>query len=398
MKIPKIANAIGKIDDELITSAMRSAKGKGFKFRWGALAASFVAVILVASIGSLAFSDLLFIKTEIPNERYKKFSFETKHLATIWPWEYLSVTEKYLYSEIDGIEYACCSSTPINEDMIGDKIGKYDFWGYDDYKETSHTDTFEAYKINGINQDQFVAAKMDGKYYPFKNDTYSPPKNLGEFFKELDLPSLIELDKFAINNDENKLYTLNNDDHVWKVLKNCKSAKGILDEEIIYDFIIDEREHIMFSTVSEGRSFLNRPFAITEDGYLWTTIFDWEYIFNIGEDAAQEIIKYAKENSKKTTYESKTKTVYGEVVTITKDYVLVDDSSLCKDEKDGITYKIPLDDIRISRYFEHGDISIKNIVCIYYTEAIKKANGYVELKVTHIEEGDYQEGEITIYD
>lgn len=43
---------------------------------------------------------------------------------------------------------------------------------------------------------------------------------------------------------------------------------------------------------------------VTVDGYLWTNAFNYQYLFNIGEDAASKIIKYAKENSTEAEYEA----------------------------------------------------------------------------------------------
>ena len=37
-------------------------------------------------------------------------------------------------------------------------------------------------------------------------------------------------------------------------------------------------------------------FRVTEDGYIWTNVFDYAYLFRIGREAAERIFSYAAEN------------------------------------------------------------------------------------------------------
>ena len=62
------------------------------------------------------------------------------------------------------------------------------------------------------------------------------------------------------------------------------------------------------------------------------------------------------------------------MVEITDEYILLDDSILCNDPADGIIYKILLNDLRISRYVEHGIIKVGNNVQITYEGEIYPAN------------------------
>lgn len=112
----------------------------------------------------------------------------------------------------------------------------------------------------------------------------------------------------------------------------------------------------------------------TVDGYLWTNAFDYQYLFNIGEDAAGKIIKYAKENSTEADYEPYRNTIVGKITEITDEYILLDDSILCTNPDDGITYKILLNDLRISRYAESGTIRVGENVQITYEGEIDESN------------------------
>ncbi|EKC51094.1 hypothetical protein LEA_17572, partial [human gut metagenome] len=97
-------------------------------------------------------------------------------------------------------------------------------------------------------------------------------------------------------------------------------------------------------------------------------------LFNIGEDAASKIIKYAKENSTEAEYEPYQNTIVGKITEITDEYILLDDSILCANPDDGITYKILLNDLRISRYAESGAIRVGENVQITYEGEIDESN------------------------
>ena len=81
-------------------------------------------------------------------------------------------------------------------------------------------------------------------------------------------------------------------------------------------------------------------------------------------------------NSTKAEYEpyDNSNSICGEIVEITDDYILVDDSILCKDEKDGITYKILINDIRISRYVDRAVVKVGDTVEISYNGEIEEQN------------------------
>ena len=64
------------------------------------------------------------------------------------------------------------------------------------------------------------------------------------------------------------------------------------------------------------------------------------------------------------------------MVEITDEYFLLDASILCNDPADGIIYKILLNDLRISRYVEHGIIEVGNNVQITYEGEIYPSNAY----------------------
>ena len=360
MKTPRTANAVGHIDDDLITAAAdmkKKAKHRPW-LKWGSIAACF-AVLIIAGTAILP---VLFGGGGAIN-KYKDF-IQTGESAILWPWEYRTVYEKFIELKMDGIAYMG-KGREASALTVDEFIGIHTVAGYDAiHGDKKHTEEFEVYKLKNAAQSQFVAVKMEGKYYVFKNDKYAPPNTLGELFDLVDLPKVIELNRFSENGDglNKKHYTLNDDDYVWEVLSGCKNTEFVEDEK----WTVYEREYLSFTVTSETLGVYKVAMYVTADGYLWTNAFGYQYLFNIGEDTAGKIIKYAKENSTKAEYEPYYNAIAGKVVEITDEYILIDDTPLCKNPFDGATYKVLLNDLKISRYVDHEIVKVGDAVQIIF--------------------------------
>lgn len=372
MKTPRIANAIGHIDDDLVTDAAKcKKKNKKHWLKWGSLAACFAVIVIVGA----AILPSLFRENVTPegtNGRYKDFSIQASESAIVWPCEYQTVYEKYRNVEIDGIEYYG-KGRAVSEALVSESIGNYTFVGYDEINDgKKYTAEFEVYKLQNIAQSQFVAVKMEDSYYVFKSSEYSPPSTLGELMETVNLSKVVELSRFSEKEDNpnSNHFVLNNDDYIWEVLTDCKSAVFVEDES----WMVGDRDYLSFTITSDSLGAYKAALYVTEDGYLWTNAFDWQYLFNIGEEAAGKIIKYAKEKSIETEYEAYRNSVAGTIVEITEEYILVDDSILCKNPADGITYKVLLNDLRISRYVDYGIVKVGDTVQISYEGEIDETN------------------------
>ena len=371
MKKPRFSNAIGNLDDDLIEAAAECKRRKkpNLWLKWGSVAACF-AVLIVA--GAMILPSLL-NDSRTPGgtpDKYKDI-IHAGESAIIWPWEYRTVYEQYTNLELDGVSYRG-KGRAVSTDLVGERIGTCSVVGYDDIHNKSYTEDFEVYELKYANKSQFVAVKMDGKYYTFKKDIYAPPSNLGELFDLVDLSQAIELSRFSENGDsaDKKHYALNDDDYIWEVLAGCRDAAFIETSANVEN----GREYLSFTITSETLGVYKVAMYVTKDGYLWTNAFNYQYLFNIGEVAAGKIIKYAKENSTETEYEPYQKTVAGKIVEITDEYILIDDTVLCNDPADGITYKVLLNDLRISRYVDHEIIKVESTVQITFESEIDDAN------------------------
>ena len=369
MKTPRTANVVGHIDDDLITAAAECKKKTKHSpwLKWGSIAACFAFLVIAGT----AILPSLFGGDGGTTNKYKDF-IQAGESAIIWPWEYQTVYEKYTELKFDGIEYLG-RGREVSASHVGEIIGNHTVVGYDEINSgKKYTKEFEVYKLKDAAQSQFVAVKMEGKYYVFKNDKYAPPSTLGELFDLVDLPKVIELNEFFENGDgPNKThYVLNNDDYVWEVLVGCKNADFVEDDK----WTVHKREHLSFTVTSETLGVYRVAMYVTADGYLWTNAFSYQYLFNIGEDAAGKIIKYAKENSAEAEYKPYQNRIVGKVVEVTDEYIVIDDTVLCNNTSDGTTYKVLLNDLRISRYFDHEIIKVGSTVQITFDGEIDEAN------------------------
>ena len=381
MKIPKVVNQIGHIDDELIDEAVAFKKNKRLKFK--PLAAC---VALVLTLGIFIATFFINAANTSPiDERFKNLEFTSLNTARVWEWEYLAESERNYEAEINGIKYGKSSGQTVNKEFIGEKIGNFDIFGYDGImilNDERVTVNCDVYKIKNVDQAEFVAIKIGEDYYSFQNSKYNPPETLGELFQKINLSEFLELSRFSKNKNESEQFLLNDDKYLWDILLNCKSA-----EFVNWDpFNLYQREHISFTVSCEALGVHKNSFSVTKDGYLYTNVFGWSYLYDIGKDAAEKIIKYAKENSVKTEYVpyDENKNIYGEVIEIANDYILVDDSVFCKNKNKGITYKILTDDIRVSRYVDSKTIIVGNTVMVSYSGEIDEAYGHTVSKAFKI--------------
>ncbi|MBQ6945142.1 MAG: hypothetical protein IJN43_12570 [Ruminococcus sp.] len=373
MKTPRIINSVGHIDDDLITGATEKKKKAKFSLllKLGSVAACF-AVIVIAGTAFLP-SLLKGKEPQGTDGRYKDIYIHTSESAIIWPWEYKTAFEKYTSLTMNDVEYNS-KRNAVSESLVGDKIGTYTVTGYDETTDKKYTADAEVYHLLNVTADQFIAVKIEDDYCVFKNNEYNPPDTLGKLFEQAELSKVVELNRFSENDStpDSKHYLLNDDEYIWEVLSECKEAPFVEDQ----NWYAGDRSYLSFTITSEVLGVYKVAMYVTEDGYLWTNAFSWQYLFDIGEDAAGKIITYAKENSAETDYESYQNAIVGTITEITDEHILVEDSVLCENPEDGITYRVLLNDLRISRYVEHGIIEVGNNVQITYEGEIYPSNAY----------------------
>ena len=372
MKKPRFSNAVGNLDDDLIEAAAECKRTKkpNLWLKWGSVTACFAVLVVEGAM----ILPSLFGGDSGTSGKYKDI-IQAGESSIIWPWEYQTVYEQYTDLELDGVAYRS-KGLEVSAELVSELIGTYTVVGYDETSDKKYTEDFEVYELKYADRSQFVAVKMDGKYYTFKKDEYAPPSNLGELLDLVDLPQVIELGHFSENGDgvDKKHHALSNDDYIWEVIADCRDAAFVEEEPGKETWSVHDREYLNFTVTSETLGVYRVAMYVTKDGYLWTNAFNYAYIFDIGEDAAGKIIEYAMENSTEAEYEPYQNTVTGKVVEITNEYILLDDTVICNDPADGTTYKILLNDLRIKRYVDHEIIKVGGNVQITFEGEIDSQN------------------------
>jgi len=403
MKPKDILHAMNDIDCELLETAERkSKKPKRNLIKWCSAAACFA---VVAAAGVFLIPKINDVLTNKTNEsvtmidgierRYKKSAVAAGESAVIWPWEYLTPAEQYTFMVFNGTAYRTRGRS-VGEGFLSVSLGTCTAEGYDVYTEKKYTKEFEVRAIGNVDRGNMVAVCMEGEYIVFLRDDNPFPSNFGEFLSAYALAENLSLSRFSVQGGfENKgHYIVKEDDYIWQVLSQCTYAPRVEDN----NWDRGDRNYLSFTATSEPLGFYKKVLYVTEDGFVWTNILDYAYIFEIGTEAAEQIITYAKENSTETEAEPYRKSLSGTVVEIGADYILIDDSVLCVDENDGMVFKVPTHDLRIRRVIDSpvSTIEVGDVVVVEYNGTIDTANGNIVSGAFSISVGIIADGSVLI--
>lgn len=405
-------NSIGEIDDALLErSENNTAAKKRPWIKWAALAACFAAIACVgvlwfntkdnpAAPGTDSASDTeegnyVLYEYEGGLTREYKNAVEIENSAIIWPWEYKTVAEQYTTAVVNGVEYHTRGEwAEIDKALLGNELGDCQAKGEDDYTDKVYTLDTSAHKINGVDSRRMMAVELDGKYYVFIQAQYTPIDSLGAMLNTYSLPQTLKLSRYTAydKSTENGSFYIESDDYIWQILSECSDATLVQDE----NWTPLQTKHLTFTATSKTLGVYKRVFYISDNGYLTTNIFDFRYVFDIGTEAAGKIMAYAAENGKTTEAEPYTYSIYGVITEIGDDYILIDDTTLCADPKDGMVFTVPTNDIRISRCIDFEKRAVGDSVKLAFngsidTNAKNLVNGaYAMIKVTINEDGVYE--------
>lgn len=390
----KFSEAMKELDNKYVNEAA-SYKKKGRKpawVKWGVAAACFSAIFL-AGIFALRMDDISSVCIGGIERNYKDVYVVESGSAIDWPWEYRTIAEQYTTIKLNGKEYYSrgCS---VDASFIGELIGTFDVTGYDAYRDQSHRITSEVYRIDGILDEYIVAVKLDGEFCVFSHNEYAPAANWGEVLENYALEQILSLDQFTKYDgyEQNGHFRLDNDSYIWDVLNVCRDAEFVEDE----NWGESDRSYLSFTAASDALGIYKRVFNVTEDGYIWTNIFDYAYIFRIGREAAGQIISYAAENGTESEAEPYNASLGGTLTEIADGYILVDDTVLCSDENDGMTFKVYLNDLRISRCIDFGGIGVGDIVVVYFTGDIDADAGNLVEGAFSLSKGTISGGGVSV--
>jgi len=383
------------IDPELVTAAEAQPIRKRNAFRlWTAAvvaAAAAVALFLLWKPDSGITVNIGGIE-----RNYKTATVSQAETVPHFPWEYLTEMERYTHMILDGKTFRTRART-VRAELLGDPIGEGVFPVENMETGTDYSQKQTAYSIQSIHPSQAVAVKLGDDYCVFINDSYSPPPNLGTFWDAVSLSDNVKLEYFTLYIGDNKdnqhlSLRLEDDRAVWTILDKCRSAP-YLELDRFFDSGV---ETVGFSVTSEKLGVYKHAFQISSDGYLTTNLMEWGYAFQIGEASAKEIISYVKENSVSVPQEPYYQFLYGTFAGVENGYLLVDDTVLCVDEKDGMIFRIPAQDIRISRMVDLGYVTVGDVVLVNFTGTIDVNSGNTVSNPVSIQTGILCDGSILI--
>ena len=369
MKTPRISEAIGNLPEDLVNGAVtykRTSKKKAF-IKWGSIAACFMVMVMATAliVPMLLGGDPISIGGI---DRDYKGVISGGESYIDFPWEYKLGYEKYTSVKYDGNEYSS-RAREINEALLGEVLGTCKAKGEDSYTNKTYTETLNVRKIKGVSEDKLIAVEMDGEYYVYYNDEVKCPATFGELIDAYNLSETLPLVKFSVNEGykEKGYYQISNDEYIWQVLSECRNAEFYAEND---KWSRGDRNYLSFTATSEELGVYKKVFYITEDGYVSTNVFNYSYVYYIGEDAANKIITHAKNNATEAKREQYEYTIAGTITEIGDGYVLIDDTVLCKDKNDGMVFKILTEDLIIRRYLECTNIKVGDTVAVKFQTEI----------------------------
>ena len=389
MKIPKIAEAMGEIDADLVSaSAKERRRAKQPWIKWSILTAACLCVLIVAGMivvpmmmggedilpgkdrETVSFGDL--------ERHYKSMDTVRTESGMIWPAEYQTAMEKHSHIIWSFRNYVT-SGMAVQPQNLGDKIGNY--LG------------FEVREVQGAPEKHVIALGIEGVYYAYRcQDGYEDmPATLGELFDQYNLAKVLELDRFAEHQGrDERYYALTDDAYIIEVLASCRDAKLHADS----DKWERSEEYLSFTMTSDRLGVYKKAMYITKDGYLWTNVFDYAYIYEIGTEAANKIIDYAMTNSVEKPMEPYEYRLAGTLTKIEDGYAYIDDRIMCVDPDEGMVFRVSTDDLRVSRCLVEDLTGIKpgDLVVATFRGGIDLADGNLILDARSIEEAYISDG------
>ena len=369
MKTPRISEAIGNLPEDLVNGAVtykRTSKKKSF-IKWGSIAACFMVMVMAAALIVPMFLGGDPISIGGIDRDYKGVISGSEGDIE-FPWEYKLTYEKYYTVKYNGNDYRT-RARAINESMLGEVLGTCTAQGVDSYTDKTYTETFDVRKINGVSEEKMIAVGMDNEYYVYFNDEVKCPATFGELLDAYNLSETLPLIKFSVNEGykEKGYYQITDDEYIWQVLSECRNAEFYAEND---KWSRGDRNYLSFTATSEELGVYKKVFYITEDGYVSTNVFNYSYVYYIGEDAANKIITHAKSNATEAEREQYEYTIAGTITEIGDGYVLIDDTVLCKDKKDGMVFKVLTDELIIRRYLECTNIKVGDTVAVKFQTEI----------------------------
>lgn len=287
----------------------------------------------------------------VDNRERLDISFTTPEVAIEWGWEDMTDGERYTNLEFDGETYHMRGTV---SNYLGEWLESGEVYGFAwDQDNARHGIPCEIYALTFSPDHSVVAVQFEGtsKFYRFECEReYDPPKTIGEFIETRKLAEVLPLTTLYYSDGglEETRYSLSaeSSDEVWRILVECDDAPFAKGYKYYHN-----KEDVSFSATSEVLGIRNLSFTINEEGYIITNIEQYGYYYNIGVEAAREVIDYVKAHMTEPQPVEKPSVyrIVGTVTEIGSGYIKVDDSIIMKNPEDGLIFTVVTQDKRLSR-------------------------------------------------
>ncbi len=411
MKNEKLFAAIGQIDEDMIAAAMQDTpkQKKPVWIRYTAIAAA-LAVVVGAGAWLLhqqkpadplkytpiepapIESDGTVYIGSIARKYKNSVGLNAESAVREWEWEYKTITEQYHSMTHNGTEYSVRGEL-TDGTFVGETIGTGTAYGFDIYENDKRHDlAVDVYSIRGIADELLVAVKLGNDYYVYGQEAYQPPADFGTFWESYNLAEYLQLNKFSyeIGYDVQGYYTLTDAAYIMEILQSCGDARFVEDEH----WMKTRRKSVDFTVTSAALGVYKLGFSVIEDGYLWTNMMGYGYLFDIGEETAGRIIDYAMQHCREIPMEPFYPTLSGQIVAMENDCILIDDSALCENPEEGIVFRVPTEDIRISRHVRF--LAVGDWVMVTFADDVDAVNNYTVNGAFNIGKGVLYDGELLV--
>ena len=332
------------------------------------------------------------------NGRYgNKNVFEGETGFMEWPWNDKTISEKYYLLNFNGKEYVVRDHRKLSAELVEKYVCDAEAFGYEyDYsndESITNTKAVAIYKIKNVSEDAIIAVELDGEYYVYFTRDVEQPATFGKFMELLGFAENVTLNKYSVyEKGKPEGYYEIDGSLVMTVLKDCASAPATG-----FDFTMDKSEYVAFTVTSEALGIYKKVFYVSPLGYVYTNIMEYGYGYNIGTAAAEKILSYLKsEYATECEMEPYMYYLCGVVTEIGDDYILLDDSVMCKNPDDGVVFKIDTSDPCVYRYVKNGYFTEGSVVQISFRNLIEVGENNTVSGAVSIWEGRLVNGDVIV--
>ena len=386
MKTCRIADAIGRLDDDLIEGALHSAaydagaeqakceKASRKKF-WTRVATVAATATIVVSSGSVALA--VFIGTNKASGsnpeceellysvggigRYYTAEVSDDRFREIFPEEKI-FPETYPFVAANGSTYSARGES-VSQKYIGEKIGEAELPG-------GSGETRFAYAVKGIDKKRTIAVEEEGSFYLYANDYEVAPDTFGELWNAYDFDDTISLSCFVVGGREGE-YVLSDPTACLRLLKGLGNSVALSD-----DSSVSVENAISFVVSSEAIGLYKREILVSENGILALDLFGEKFVYEIGKDKAKEIREYALSHYSvckgAEPYEFK---AWGEITEIGDGYFTISDEFFCVRGRHAVTFTVSTGNRSFGRYVAAGDLKVGDKIAVVFRGYIDAEHG-----------------------